>query len=127
MKLVKATDDTYSGTGTLALVKYFDVSDVDIISIALRNDGPGALSAFELRARPTMQDTRAAITIKNSNYTTPDANVVSCSLDPTTLASGSSTIVDVDVSYRAQLHIYANVPVGTTLYVTSGQYKYTGN
>ena len=125
MKLRKETEKTtFLGTGALSLAQYWDVRDYDIISMAIRNLGPGAISAFQLRANPSMKDTAAAIIIKSSNFIVADTVIVSSTGDPTTLASGGSVLLDVDTSYRSQLHIYINAPVGTTVELIAGLYVY---
>lgn len=125
MKLRKETEKTvFNGTGTLVLAQYWDVRDYDIISMAIRNLGPGAISAFQLRANPSMKDISAPITIKSSNFIVADTVVVSSTGDPTTLTSGNSVLLDVDTSYRSQLHIYINAPIGTTIELIAGLYVY---
>ena len=127
MKLRKPTEfKSFAGTGTLTEVAAYDTRSNDIISLSVRNRGPGAVSAFEIRVKPTAGYQDPPITVKTSNYTTPDEYVVSCNLDPTTLASGAVSLVDIDCSYRAYVHIFANVPVGTTLEVVGGLYDYDG-
>lgn len=127
MKLRKETERlTFQGTGSLAQVTFYDTRSFDILSLAVRNLGSGSVSAFELRVKPSSSYTASPILVKNSNFLTPDENVISCNIDPTTLGSGSTALVDIDCSYRAYVHIFANVPIGTTLELMGGLYVYDG-
>lgn len=122
MQFVKTYPRTlYTATGSIETLMLFDVTGVDVLSMVLTNThSTNPLTAFELWVAPTTTGVEPRVRVKNSSFTTPDAYVVSCSGDPTTLAAGNSVIIDLDVSYRSLLEIKVNASSGTTMAMSAG-------
>lgn len=99
--------------GAMVLIGAFDVSECESVGIDLTNRGSAPLTAFEIRGRASPDGD--FVVLANSGFTTAGWWTRWASVDPTTLAAGASSMVQLTVEELSTVQVFAKSAVGTTL------------
>lgn len=101
---------------SLARLLAVDVQAAEMVAVQVENEGPSALTGFELRgkARP---EAAAAVTLKAGGFTVPDFFLVYGVGDPATLGAGESCLLVLNTGFLAALEVFAASASGASLRV----------
>lgn len=109
---------------SLALLKSFDVSSFNVLSVTVTNHGAGAFTAFQVRGRSS--GTGSAHILQTTGFTTPSRHsVLVTSADPVTLGDEATAIIDIDVSTLDVVEIWAASASSSSVDISGGGYSGT--
>lgn len=98
----------------------FDLGNAYGLTIAITNNGASALNAFEIWGRPLdTPSTYPYFKLKTTGYTTPDFFLLQGIIDPVTLATGSSSVLFLNVDLLGSIKLVCK-SAGTSNITVSG-------
>lgn len=110
-------------TTSLTVLAEISVQSADVVTVHLKNTGAAALNAFQLRGKGGSDPVLGMVTLKSTDYTTPDLHCIYASAEPATLAAGAECILYLIPGYLDSIDLRASVASGTTTLAVSIERK----
>lgn len=100
------------GTSLTKLAE-INVQQAEVITVHLKNNGAGALNAFQLRGKGAADPGLGMVTLQSADFTTPGLHCIFASSSPSNLAAGAECILYLTPGYLQAAELWASVASGT--------------